>query len=68
MFKVTSGSIPAEIGYIVEAVEGGTKVTAVAEFETGGFFKLADPIIARMDQRQYETNLRNLKDLLEAQG
>lgn len=38
------------------------------EAEPGGFFKLAEPIVARMGKRQVDTNLANLKELLEAQA
>lgn len=34
----------------------------------GGFVKLAEPVVARMGQRQVTSNVGNLKDLLEAQG
>lgn len=43
-------------------------VTFVANGDGSGFFKLAEPIFARMAQRQWETNFNNLKDLLEAQA
>ena len=43
----------------------GTKVTFTLQGEAGGFFKLAEPIVTRSTQRQWETNLANLKDLLE---
>lgn len=66
-FKTTSGPIPSVATESVEAVNGGTKFTIVAEAEPGGFFKLAEPIVERMLQRQWETNVVNLKDLLEAQ-
>jgi len=68
-FKVTSGPVPIEADeYTFESVAGGTKVSVVVEGETGGFFKLGEPIFARMGKRQYETNFANLKDLLEAQA
>ena len=67
-FKPTSGPVQLEIEYTFESVAGGTKFTVVAEAETGGFFKLAAPILARTMQRQYKTNFANLKDLLEAQA
>jgi len=67
-FKSTSGPFPVEGGYIFEQVEGGTKVTVTGQGETGGFFKLADPLVARMVKRDLETANANLKDLLEAQA
>lgn len=66
-FKTTSGPIPSVATESVEAVEGGTRFSIVAEAEPGGFFKLAEPIVERMIQRQWGTNIVNLKDLLESQ-
>jgi len=40
----------------------------VFEMETGGFFRLAEPLVARMIRRQSETDFAALKDLLEAQA
>jgi len=54
--------------FTFESVAGGTKVTRVTEAELGGFFKLAEPLVARMLKRQFETNFANLKDILEAQA
>ncbi len=67
-FKTTSGPIQSEVTESVESVEDGTKFTIVAEAETGGFFKLAEPIVARTTQREWETNVATLKDLLEARA
>jgi len=52
----------------LEPVEGGTKLTFVMEGEPRGFFRLADPIVIRMLQRDVEGNLARLKDILEAEG
>ena len=67
-FKSTSGPIPLEGRYAFEPDGAGTKVTFILQGEAGGFFKLAEPIVARSTQRQWETNLANLKDLLEQQA
>jgi uncharacterized membrane protein len=64
-FKSTSGPIPLEGRYAFEPDGGGAKVTFTMQGQAGGFFKLAEPIVARSTQRQWETNLANLKDLLE---
>lgn len=66
--QVTSGPIPVEDTFTFEAIEAGTRVTRVIEGEPGGFFRLGEPIVARMIRRQFENNLHNLKDLLEAQA
>ena len=65
-FKSTSGPIPLEGRYSLEPDGDGTKLTFTMQGEPGGFFKLAEPIVARSTQRQWETNLANLKDLLGA--
>ena len=64
-FKSTSGPIPIEGRYSYEPEGQGTKVTFTLQGEPGGFFKLAEPLVARSTQRQWETNLANLKDLME---
>ena len=64
--KVTAGPISAEQSQIFEPVEGGTRFTLVLEGETGGFFRLAEPIVIRILQRDLEANVANLKDILEA--
>ena len=67
-FKVASGPMPFEGVWTFEPVEGGTKVTFVAQGEPGGFFKLAEPLVGRIAKRQIENDHDNLKDLLEAQA
>ncbi len=49
-----------------ERVEGGTRVTLTLVGEPGGFFKLAEPLLVSMLKRQYQADLANLKDLMEA--
>ncbi len=66
--KDTSGPMPMEISTTFKAVEGGTEVTNSAKLEGAGVFKLAEPIFARMANRQVETDFANLKDLLEARA
>lgn len=66
--KTISGLIPMEGGFTCEPVaEGETRVAFLGEGNVGGVFKLAEPVVAKMTQRMWETNLSNLKDLLEAQ-
>ena len=67
-YDVTGGPLSAEQTVSFEPVEGGTKFTLVLEAETGGFFRLAEPIVIRMYQRDTETNVANLKDILEAEA
>ena len=68
-YKTILGPVPFKAGYIFDSLaEGDTKVTFYAEGDVGGFFKLAEPLVARVVQRQWEANLSTLKDLLEAQA
>lgn len=64
-FNVTSGPFPFSGTTIFEEVEGGTKVTLEAEADVSGVFKLAEPIVARTAQRQFDNNYLTLKDVLE---
>jgi len=66
--RATGGPIPdQEWTYTFEEVsEGATRLTRAVEGEPGGFFKLADPLIERVLERQVRTDLETIKDLLEA--
>jgi uncharacterized membrane protein len=67
MQRLQSGPMLFDQSFAFEQVEGGTKVTLGGEGETGGFFKLAEPILKRRMQKEMEGNLSNLKGILEAQ-
>jgi uncharacterized protein YndB with AHSA1/START domain len=64
--KTVKGPVSVESGYIFEA-EGDdrTKVTVHGEADLRGVFDLAEPIVERMAQRQWEASFENLKDVLE---
>jgi uncharacterized protein YndB with AHSA1/START domain len=66
--KSTSGPLAFELTGTYQPVEDGTELTFEVEAEVGGFFRLAEPLVARMGKRQMETQLANIKDLLEAQA
>ena len=66
--KATSGPIPMETIYNFEPVAEGTMVKLNGKVDAGGFFKLAEPVVAPMLKRQVETDTSNLKELLEAQA
>jgi hypothetical protein len=40
-------------------------VTAIIEGDASGFFKLAEPLLARMVQRSVVSDYQNLKQILE---
>lgn len=68
MIEVKSIEGPVEVTseYTFEAVaEGQTKVTVRGEADVSGIFKVAEPLVERMAQRQWEASFANLKDVLE---
>ena len=65
--KAIEGPIPVEADYTFEATdEGQTKVAVKGTADTGKVFSLADPLVERMAQRQWEASFENLKDVLES--
>jgi len=64
--KTIEGPVSVEAEYSFEAVgEGQTKVTVHGEADVRGIFSLAEPLVERMAQRQWEASFENLKDVLE---
>jgi len=66
--KVSSVPIPFRVRQTLEPAGEGTRVVVHAEGEPGGFFKLAEPIVARAAERQMKGDFETLKDLLEGGG
>jgi uncharacterized membrane protein len=64
--KMVSGPIPLSGTYRLERVDGGTRFTVSGELDGHGFFKLAEPVFARLTSRELEASLGHLKDLLES--
>jgi uncharacterized membrane protein len=64
--RTIGGPIPTSGVYALEPVDGGTRFTASMETDAHGFFKLAEPVFARMASREMQANLALLKDILEA--
>jgi len=67
-YQSLSGPFASSARFVLEPVNGGTKVTISEEADVSGFFKLAEPVIARMGKRGMDTGLANLKDVLETQN
>jgi len=63
-----SGNFPLVAQRFFEPVKGGTRVRLVLKAEPGGFVKLAEPLVASMGKRRFETDVANLKDLMEARA
>src|SRR5215213_9634762 len=51
--KSTSGPVPFEVQLMYESVEGGTRVTVIADAQPRGLFKLAGPLLMRLRKRQF---------------
>lgn len=65
--RTIKGPVSIEAGYTFESVaEDQTKVTVHGKAEVGGLFSLAEPVVERMAQRQWEASFENLKDVLES--
>ena len=66
--RIVKGPIPGGGSYELEPVNGGTRLTATAETDAHGFFKLAEPVFARMARRDFVASAEQLKDILESRG
>ena len=66
--KITSGPVTGHSTWQFESVDGGTRFTVVHEVQIDGLLRLASPAISRMAQRQLETDMANLKDILESRS
>ena len=66
--KTVSGPVPLSGSYVLEPVDGATRLTVAGELDAHGLFKLAEPVFARITGRELEANLGHLKDLLEAES
>ncbi|MBI5030984.1 MAG: SRPBCC family protein [Chloroflexi bacterium] len=64
--KSTSGPFPVSGGLTCEAVAGGTRVTQTVDAEPGGFFKLAEGLLMKQVQGQWDKSLKKLKQVLKA--
>lgn len=64
--QMVSGPVPGKGSYVIEPADGGTRFTVTGDVDSRGFFKVAEPIFARMAGRELESNLGHLKDILES--
>ena len=67
-WKTVAGPLPLKFRRTFERVDDGTRFAVRYEGEPRGFLKLAWPLITRMVKRQQGSDMRNLKDLLEARA
>ena len=66
--KGSSGSIQGEVNITFDSVEGGTRVSGLADLKIGGFLKLASPIVTRTLKKRMQADINRLKAVLEAQA
>ena len=66
--RIVEGPFPLETRYTLEPFGSDTRVTLTAEGAPGGFFKLAEPLVVSMAKRSFESDMHNLKEMLEAQA
>jgi uncharacterized protein YndB with AHSA1/START domain len=65
-FRSIGGSFPISGVYSFSPSGQGAAVSFELKGEPAGFFKLAEPLLGRMLQRQWDANVANLKDVLES--
>lgn len=65
-WKSNGGPFPVSGSLTCEAVAGGTRVTQTVDAEPGGFFKLAEGLLMKQVQGQWDESLKKLKQVLEA--
>jgi len=60
------GPVDGRGSYRLEPVDGGTRFTMTMDTDAHGFFKLAEPVFARMARRDVTSSVETLKDILES--
>ncbi len=66
--RTTGGPYFLEVDQRLEPDGSGTKLTVHCRGESRGFFKVAEPLVARLTQRQFDAGGSNLQALLEEQA
>ena len=66
--RTVSGPIPAAGRYLFESLGPSTRLTGIVELDAAGLFSLAEPVFARMADRELQANLGHLKDLVESEA
>ena len=66
LVQKANSPFPVQITCWTEPTASGTRVTAEAIAEPGGFFRVAEPVLGRILKRQGQSELNTMKELLEA--
>jgi uncharacterized membrane protein len=64
--SLAGGPFPLAAEMTFEPADGGTRLTFSGEADPGGFFRLAESLVARTAERQIRGDFETMKDLLEA--
>ena len=56
------------VEYTFEPINGGTRITTVAQADSGGLFKLGEPLVMKMVEAEMRRDFAALKELLEARS
>jgi hypothetical protein len=60
-----SGPIAGELVFRCQAIEGGTRVVQESSIDASGFFDIAEPLLKPLLHRQFQNDLKALKELVE---
>ena len=64
-YKMVSGPFPFEATIKLESKENGTQLTVAGKAEFGGFFKIAEGLVGKQAEMQFDADFDALKLLLE---
>ncbi len=65
-WQLLNGPFLGRGGYHLKPVEGGTEFTLLAEIEPADVYKLLGPLFAWMGKRRNQSDVEELRDILEA--
>ncbi len=68
LFESTNSPFFIKGGFLLEEVDGFTRISAFGEVEPAGYFQMAQSIIGILLERQLHSTLRNLKEILEGRA
>lgn len=66
--RVVKGPVPGTVRHLVEADGEATRLRVVGDLTGGGLRSLAGPLLERAAKRETVSDLRRLKEVLEARG
>jgi uncharacterized protein YndB with AHSA1/START domain len=64
--RTLSGPISFTVQHAFQPSNGGTRIQFVGEGEPGGFFRLAESVVARRAERESRADFERLKAVLES--